>query len=170
MESICVVLCIIMPILIVRHGLSEVNNKESAAFGQPYAQLMAPGIEQAAAVGIALATEHGIDCEQTAAAASDMYRSQQTAAIAGFTAVRNYTILNEVDVPKTPELRAVLDSHQFVPEALAAAEKVLSSPPEEKIWFSHGYLIAALCELTGADTTGQRFIPRFGEIRELPIY
>lgn len=158
-----------MSILIVRHGLSEANNKNSAAFGQPHAPLMPLGIEQAGSVGLALAAIYGIDCGKTEVAASDMLRSQETASVAGFTVIRNYAILNEVDVPKTPELRAVLDRGEIVLEARQAAEAVLSNPPSEKIWFSHGYLIAALCELTGADTTDKRFIPRFGEIRELPV-
>lgn len=158
-----------MSVLVVRHGLSEANDKNSAAFGQAHAELLPLGIEQARESGLVLVNDYGIDFTKHNAAASNMLRSQQTAYFAGFAAVKNYVILNEVDVPKTPELRAVLDRGELISEARRAAVRVLENPPEETVWFSHGYLIAALCELTGADTTGLRFIPRFGEVRELPI-
>jgi phosphoribosylformylglycinamidine (FGAM) synthase PurS component len=158
-----------MSVLVVRHGLSEANDKNSAAFGLPDAELLPLGIEQARNAGGLLTDIYGIDTLGNTAAASDMLRSQQTARIAGFARVTNYAILNEVDVPKTPELRAVLDRGEVIREAREAAEQVLANPPVENVWFSHGYLIAAMCELTGVDTNGLRFIPRFGEIRELPI-
>lgn len=158
-----------MTILLVRHGLSEANDKESAAFGQDYAQLLPQGIEHARNVKKLLLAKYNIDPAIEAAAASTMTRSHQTASIAGFLTVNNYAILNEVDVPKTYELRAVLDRGEILPEAKDAAELVLANPPKEKIWFTHGYLIAALCRLMEVDTSGLRFIPKFGEVRELPL-
>ena len=158
-----------MSILVVRHGLSFANDKNSAAFGSPEAKLLPQGQEQGQAVGRNLQEFYGIQPELTAAAASEMIRSEQTAQHAGFCTVNNYAVLNEVDVPKTPELRKVLDRGEVIQEARQAAELLLANPPQERVWFSHGYLIAALCDVTGVDTTGLRFIPRFGEIRELPI-
>lgn len=155
--------------LLVRHGLAEANDRNSPAFGQADAPLMSLGIEQAMGSGANLVRYYGIDLQRDEAAASLMRRSQQSAQVAGFTVVRNYAVLNEVDVPKTPELRAILDRGEIIPEARKAAEAVLADPPVEKVWFTHGYLFATLCELTGVDTRGLRFIPRFGEIRELPI-
>jgi len=158
-----------MSVLVVRHELSEANDKNSAAFGQAHARLLTLGIERIPVIRDNLINVYGVTIEDTDAAASDMSRTQETATLVGFTSVRNYSILNEVDVPKTPELRAQLDSEIIVPEAFEAAEAVLATPPAEQVWFTHGYLIAALCHATGVDTSGMRFIPRFGEIRELPI-
>jgi hypothetical protein len=158
-----------MSVLVIRHGLSEANDKTTPAFGRADASLMAMGIVQAAGLGESLMATYGVDPAQEAAAASEMLRSQQTATVAGYATVRHYTVLNEVSVPKTPELRGLLDKGVIVPQAREAAELVLANPPAEKIWFTHGYLIAALCQATGVDTTDLRFIPRFCEIRELPI-
>lgn len=158
-----------MSVLLVRHELSFANDKNSAAFGQAHATLLPEGAERAPGIGVTLTEHYGIDPATEAAAASMMYRSEQTAELSGFITIRNYAVLNEVDVPKTPELRAALDRKEVIPEAREAAEAVLADPPAEKVWFTHGYLMAALCELTGVDTSGLRFIPRFGEIRELPI-
>jgi hypothetical protein len=156
-------------ILIVRHGLSSANDRNSEAFGHADAPLLPLGVEQSVDAGRQMASVYGIDAKRWTAAASEMRRSQDTASAAGFTVVRSYAVLNEVDVPKTPDLKAALNRREIIPEARAAAQAVLDNPPKERIWFSHGYLIAALCELTEVDTSGLRFIPRFGEIRELPI-
>lgn len=158
-----------MPVLVVRHGLSEANVSTLPAYGKNDAPLMAHGIAHAAEAGLILRSEYGVDPSKDPAAASNMLRSQQTAQVIGFSAVKHYAVLNEVNTPKSPALRIHLDMEEIIPEARRAAELVLENPPEEKIWFTHGYLIAALCDLTGADTSGLRFIPRFGEIRELPI-
>lgn len=155
--------------LLIRHGLSEANDRSSAAFGMSDAQLLPQGIEHARSVRRILVAHYGLDPEQDSAAASLMLRSQQTAQVVGFKVVSNYAILNEVEVPKTPELRTALDSKAIVPEARDAAEAVLANPPKEDVWFTHGYLIAAVCELTGFEQGDHRFIPKFGEVRELEI-
>lgn len=130
---------------------------------------MPKGRQQARDTGLALVATYGLDPQSTSAAASDMLRSQQTAEVAGFREIISYAVLNEVNIPKTPKLKAILEACEIVPEARAAAEAVLTNPPAEQVWFTHGYLIAALCELTGADTSDRRFIPSFGEVRELSI-
>jgi broad specificity phosphatase PhoE len=158
-----------MSVLVVRHALSEANDKDSPAFGRGDAPLKDFGIVQAMTARDILAAKHGIDPATITAAASEMLRSQQTATVIGFTAVNNYAVLNEVHTPKTPELRVMMDRGEIIDEARRAAELVLTNPPAEEIWFTHGYLIAALSQATGIDTSGLRFIPRFCEIRELPI-
>jgi hypothetical protein len=156
-----------MRILVVRHGLSEANDINLPAFGKSDAKLLPRGIEQAEEVGKILVARYGIDPKTEPVAASDMFRSQQTASVAGFIVVRNYPILNEVDIPDKLRLREALDNKKILPEAYKAAEAVLASPPAERIWFTHGYLIAALCKLTGFDLGDERPVPRFGEAREL---
>lgn len=155
--------------LIIRHGLSEANDRESAAFGLATAPLKPEGIIHGIETGLLLRELYGIDPETTAAAASTMLRSQQTARAAGFLSVRHYALLDEVNVPKTREFSERIGKGMIINEALTAADELLANPPKEAIWFSHGYLIAALCHRLGIDTTDKRFIPHFGEVRELPI-
>lgn len=158
-----------MSVLLVRHEVSKANDKNSAAFGHPDAPLLPVGLERIPVIRQNLVNIHGVSIAETEVAASELYRSQQTAKEVGFRIVRHYAVLNEVDVPKTLELRAQLDAGIIVPEAFTAAEAVLANPPAEKIWFTHGYLMAALCDLTSADTTDLSFIPKFGEIREITL-
>ncbi|MDL2363392.1 MAG: histidine phosphatase family protein [Patescibacteria group bacterium] len=157
-----------MSVLLVRHGLSAANGRNSAAFGDANASLLPEGLIHGENAGTFLRIS-GIDTTTERAAASGMRRSKETAAAAGFTAVSSYDLLNEVNLPVNPELRAILDREEIVQEARDAAERVIANPPAERVWFSHGYLIAALCKLTEIDTSGMRFIPHFGEIRELDI-
>lgn len=159
-----------MAILVVRHALSEANNRENVgtpAFGAPDAPLMELGHAQARALGRTLAEQHGICPASTTVAVSTMRRAQETARSAGFTSLSIHPVLNEVDQPRTA-LRHIIDQREPTAAVLALAEAVLAEPPPESIWITHGMLIAALCRVLGLPDT-DRFVPRFCEIRELPL-
>jgi broad specificity phosphatase PhoE len=84
--------------LVVRHGLSEANNRENygtPAFGNPDAPLMPLGREQAAAKGELLIAEYGMQIPEQSVAVSMMRRSQETAIVAGFRKLCLYPELNE---------------------------------------------------------------------------
>ena len=158
--------------LIIRHGLSEANNRNNIgtpAFGSAEAPLMAKGVEQAQMLGERLLTEFKIEIDETTVATSEMLRAKQTASNAGFTSSNSYALLNEIerDVP-FPEFRKMLDEKRLPDSAYEVAEAILENPPVEEIWFSHGLVIAALSEVLGV-AKDQRFVPKFCEIRELPI-
>lgn len=162
-----------MSVLVVRHGLSEANNHLNVgtmAFASSEAPLMERGIEQARQLGVHLTENFGVYVRPLfPVATSGMLRTQQTAREAGFALLNTYANLNEVDHGiELTELRLMLDRQVLPDTALRAAEALISDPPQESIWFTHGLVIASLSQILGV-AQDQRFIPRFCEVRELPI-
>lgn len=159
--------------LVARHSLSEANNRNNfgtPAFGHADAPLMPEGRAIAQEMGKDFQECFGVVPEKTKVAVSGMLRSQETATEAGFADLKVYTAINEVDT-KLPyhELRESITSRQHTTVAIKAAELILENPPEEEVWISHGLVIASLCEVLGISYKFERFIPKFCEIRELPI-
>lgn len=160
-----------MTVLVVRHGLSEANNRDSIgtpAFGAADAPLMELGVRQARQLGLELHDRHGIGTDSTDVAVSTMLRTQQTARTAGFARQAIYPMLDEVSLPDLAEMRRTIDAGKLPDVARAMAGRILKNPPAQRLWFTHGLLIAALCAALGLPA-GPRFIPRFCEIRELPL-
>ena len=161
-----------MSILVVRHGLSEANNRRNIgtlAFASEQAPLMPAGHEQARAMGRLLMDHYSIDSQLTPVAVSRLARTQQTASSAGFLDITPYTQLDEVKHGiELAELRAMLDAGKLPEIALREAEATLNNPPQQAIWITHGLRIAALCAVLGVHQN-ERLIPQFCEIRELPI-
>ena len=161
-----------MPILVMRHGLSEANNRENygtPAFGNPEAPLMPQGREQAIVLGGKLATEYGIEVALEPVAVSMMRRTQETAIVAGFRKLSLYPELNEEkgDMSDTDTAEALRTRRP--PEATRiAARHLIEHPPTEKLWITHALLIATICQELGV-YENERFTPRFCEIRELPL-
>ncbi|HSX45358.1 MAG TPA: histidine phosphatase family protein [Candidatus Saccharimonadales bacterium] len=161
-----------MSVLVVRHGLSEANNRDNIgtlAFASDEAPLMEQGRQQARLLGETLTFNYGVEIGDTEVATSTLYRTQETAREAGFKALKTYAVLDEVlHGIELPQLREMLDKKQLPPAAIEAAENIIENPPSEPIWFTHGLVIAGLCQVMGV-AEDQRFIPRFCEVRQLPI-
>ena len=157
--------------LIIRHGLSEANNRNNLgtlAFASKDAPLMPKGIEQAQKLGVVLRQKYPADTLDTAIACSELLRAQQTAQEAGFSQIIPYSILNEVEHGMDlKSLRSMLDSGELPQSALDTAETILESPPREGIIFTHGLVIAGLTEVLGLSQNYGRLIPRFCEVREI---
>ncbi len=163
-----------MATLAIRHGLSHANNRENygtPAFGNPNAGLMDEGILQAKNLSPILIQDYTIDINNTTVAVSEMRRTWETANFVGFHMLRPYESLNEITSNLTfKEINQIKASRQLPRIALRAAEDVLNNPPEEKIWFTHGLLIASMCKVLDIyQDPDDRLIPRFCEIRELPL-
>ncbi|MCA9338639.1 histidine phosphatase family protein [Candidatus Saccharibacteria bacterium] len=163
-----------MSIYIVRHGLSEANNRNNfgtPAFGNKSAPLMLEGRMAAARLNPLFKHTYNIDPATTPAATSELVRTQETARRAGFTALNSYAALNEVERGLTlDDKRAVRERGVIPREALDAAKELLDNPPTENIWFTHGLLIAGLCKHLGIyQDPKYRIIPHFCEIRQLPL-
>lgn len=160
--------------LVIRHGLSEANNRHNIgtpAFASPDAPLMPEGLAAAERLGLQLQEQFGITPNTEHIATSQYLRTIQTALTMGahYNHLRQYTILNELPRQQSgPELRAMLDNGQLPAQALVRAEAILASPPEEDVWVTHGLVIAGLCRTLGV-YSNQRAVPRFCEIRELPL-
>ena len=158
---------------LVRHGLSQANNHENIgtpAFGSANAELMAEGWEHARRAGEILISHYGFTPATTPVATSRMLRTKQTAEGAGFvtTNMTEYPLLDEVTSHMSlDEIVDAIQSQQPPTYAIEQVEALLCSPPEEPIWFTHGFVIAAICYVRGITTT--RFIPKFGEVREISI-
>ena len=161
--------------LLIRHGLSEANNRENygtPAFGNPKAGLMNEGIVHATNAGNTLRLPpYSIDPSNTIVAVSQLRRTWETANFAGFHTLRPYESLNEVSRGLTVDDKARIKATRILPVvAIRAAEEVLNNPPEEDIWFTHGLLIASMCKVLDIyQNPDDNFIPAFCEIRELPI-
>ena len=161
--------------LLVRHGLSKANDRNNVgalAFGRPDAGLMELGRTNARDLNGIFRTNFGFIPEETPVATSDLLRTKETAREAGFLNLAHYACLNEViHGMELPELRHMLRIERKVPTAASRqAERILTNPPTESIWFTHGLVIIGLCNVLGIErehTT--RFVPEFCEIVELPI-
>jgi broad specificity phosphatase PhoE len=158
--------------IVVRHGLSEANNRDNygtPAFDNPESPLMPIGKDQAIKLGQELITIYGREIMSEPVAVSEMRRAEETALVAGFSNLTYYPELNEEkgglsdsDVADAIRLRRP-------PEVTKeAARYLLEHPPKERVWITHGLLIATLCQELG-EYTDQRFIPRFCEVRELQM-
>jgi hypothetical protein len=159
--------------LVGRHSLSEANNRDNygtPAFGHADAPLMSEGCSIAKKMGVEFQAVYGIIPATTPAAVSKMLRAQETASEAGFIDLSEYAILNEVDTRLPhPELKDAIANRRHTIVALKAAELILENPPEEHVWITHGLVIAGLCEVLGVANQFEHFVPKFCEIRELPI-
>jgi len=160
-----------MSVLVVRHGLSEANNRENIgtlAFGASDAPLMEKGRAQAQAAGRLLREQYALDTEDTVAV-STYLRTRETATHAGFVHQVQYAELSEVDsgLPRL-ELKAMLNRNEVPDAAVARAELLLAGElPEQQVWFTHGLVIAGLCKVLNVYT--DMYKPGFTEIRELPL-
>lgn len=156
-----------MRYFIIRHGKTDANRMTRAAYGKQGAPLNDEGIQQATALRAAL-RKHGIDLAKEPVAVSELLRAQQTAQFAGLKNIAVNPALNEVNPPDPQKTTEELKRGILAPEAIAAARKVLANPPKEKIWVTHGLLIAAiLSELKLADA--HDWMPGFCEIREIEL-
>ena len=161
-----------MSILVIRHGLSEANNRENygtPAFGSPEASLMPAGREQASALGELLVADFGIRLANEPVAVSMMRRTQETAIVAGFRKLHLYPELNEEKGNMTDaETKTALQTRRPPEATVLAARKLIEQPPAEQVWVAHALLIATICQELGI-YQAERFTPRFCEVRELPL-
>lgn len=166
-----------MSILVIRHALSEANNRENRgtpAFGDPNAALMEEGKEQARKRGKVLRERYGLNLKLTSVAVSNLRRTRETAELMGFDSdnIHPYDELNEVGQgTKKESLEAMIEGVRRgeLPEmVLAAARAIRDARLEEKVWVTHGLVIAGLCRIANIHHRFDRVIPRFCEVRELP--
>jgi phosphohistidine phosphatase SixA len=161
-----------MSILVVRHGLSEANNRENygtPAFGNPDAGLMPKGEDQARNLGDLLVRDFGVDLTTEPVAVSELRRTQETAQYAGFQNLVIYKALNEEKGGLTDkEVLDYLVNRRSPDATIRAVRALIDNPPVERIWFTHAFVIATLCNELGVYGNA-RFTPRFCEVRELPI-
>jgi hypothetical protein len=158
-----------MSVLAIRHGLSLANDRNSLAFAAGEAPLMEEGKQQARHLGSVLGEVHGIKVAEAPVAVSELRRSQETAHEAGFKTLVVKSSLNELmhDMDRTG-FRNMIAAGRLPSIATEGAQALLEDPPDEQIWITHGLVIAGLCQILGV-ARNERLIPRFCEIRTLPL-
>jgi len=158
-----------MRIYLVRHGQTVVSRDKKEAW-ESYG-LFGPPLSNAAIEKSHELSAHfgvlGIDVESEVAATSEYLRARQTAEYAGFTSVEN-PLLNEVKTTDSHQSRAMLKEGKVPEEAEAAARALLRDMPAERIWFTHGLIIAGLLYLTG-QTKSQDLEPPFATIITIDV-
>jgi broad specificity phosphatase PhoE len=157
---------------VARHGFSAANNRDNfgtPAFGNPDAPLEELGREQARLMGYQLKNEFGINLRSTAVAVSSLRRSQETAQEAGFHKLRIYSQLDEIEHGLSyEELGEALQTASPPQTAFDAVDLMINDPPPEGVWVTHALRIATLCRVQNVYQDA-RFLPKFGEIRSIPV-
>lgn len=155
-------------VFVIRHGQSEGNRHNRAAFGKEGGALTDDGVQEAKQLRSKL-SEVGIDVRAEAVAVSELQRTYQTARYAGFEHINKYSSLNEVNSGLPPEELDALLKQLAVPDAAkVAAQKILHNPPNEKVWVTHGLVIAALAHQLGI-APSKVFIPPMGSVTKLVL-
>ncbi len=159
-----------MKIYLVRHGQTVVK-REPKDIWDSYGPQGPPINKEAEAKARELHNQFaslGIDGAREPAAVSEYLRVRQTAECAGFKILRTDRLLNEINTNNPMLSRQLVKIGQVPPEAKAAAQQLLANPPAEKVWFTHGLVIAALLLETGQNTS-QNLEPGFAEIIQFDI-
>lgn len=167
-----------MDIYLVRHGLSQANNRDNIgtpAFGSRDAELMPEGIEQARVIRTTLLSRFAIKAHDEPVATSTLHRTQQTAREAGFLLQQPYEQLDEIEPEEIglerAEIRTMIDSRCLNDATLEVAANTLQHPPKERLWFTHGLLIAGICKVLDQhqDREDGRIVPRFGDAWKIEL-
>jgi bisphosphoglycerate-dependent phosphoglycerate mutase len=156
-----------MKYLLIRHAQTEAFRLNRIVYGREGAPIIQEGIEQSKLLAEELKSL-GINVNDEPVCVSELIRTRQTAEVAGFKNIHINPILNEVNTDN-PELTLELVAKSKLPEkAIGAAKAIIANPPAEKIWVTHGLVIAALLFELGVSDPN-KFVPDFCEIREIEL-
>ncbi len=154
-----------MKYLLIRHAKTDANRLTRIAFGKEGAPINSTGEQQSLKLGVRLA-KLGIDMTNEVVAVSELLRTRQTAESAGFKHLSVRSILNEVNTDNPQRTLELVAQAKLPKQAVTVAKAIIANPPNEKLWVTHGLVIAAiLVELKLSDP--KNFIPDYCEIREV---
>jgi broad specificity phosphatase PhoE len=156
-----------MRYILIRHGKTDANRLTRAAFGKHGAPLNKVGISQAKQLREQLLT-YDFKPAVEPVAVSELLRTAQTARYAGLHNTSTYPLLNEVKTADPQHTQQLIEKRILPAEAIKVAEKLLANPPRERIWVTHGLVIAALLQELGK-LEPDTFIPGFCEIIEIEL-
>lgn len=155
-------------IVLIRHAKATGGRHDRHLFPKAGAPLSDEGKNAALALRPIL-KQLGIDTENESAAVSQLIRTSQTAQILGFKNLHKYAVLNEIDTGLGPEELDSVLAKKAVPDiARKAAQVLLHHPPHERVWITHGMLIAALAEELGIPKN-TLYIPEMASAIEISI-
>lgn len=155
-------------VYIIRHAQNAGTRFNQADFGKEGASLIEAGIQESLRLTPQL-QKLGINVGAEPVAVSELVRTQQTATHAGFTHLAINSLLNEVKTEHSPDtLELMLKTNQLPVAARTAAHKLLANPPREKVWVTHGLLIAGIAAELGL-TSHELFIPTMGSLTTIQL-
>lgn len=155
-----------MKYLVIRHGKTDANRLTRAVFGKSGAPLNDEGQVQAKKLKSKLKSL-GIN-DTTPVAVSELLRTHETATYAGLKNITINPLLNEVNTSDPQRTLDLVAEGKLPQEAIEAAEAIINNPPKEKVWITHGLVVAAIQELLGR-SDNQSFIPDYCEVRTVDI-
>lgn len=152
--------------MVIRHGKTDANRLTRAVFGKAGAPLNDEGQVQAKKLKSKLKSL-GVN-DTTPVAVSELLRTHETATNAGLENIIINPLLNEVNTSDPQRTLDLVAEGKLPQEAIKAAEAIINNPPKEKVWVTHGLVIAAIQELLGRGDN-QSFIPDYCEVRTVDI-
>ncbi|MGC1176838.1 MAG: phosphoglycerate mutase family protein [Candidatus Saccharimonadales bacterium] len=156
-----------MRYLLIRHGKTDANRLTRAAFGKQGAPLNKLGIAQAKKLRKQLLA-YGFNLATEPVAVSTLLRTIQTARHAGIQTTNTYSLLNEVKTSDPQHTQLLIERKLLPPEAVKTAKNILANPLKERIWVTHGLVIAAIMNELGK-LDPDIFIPDFCKIIEIDL-
>lgn len=156
-----------MKYLVIRHAKTDANRLTRAVFGKSGAPINDEGKQQAKKLHDEL-IKLNIDPVTEPVVVSELLRTQQTAELAGFKKIEANPLLNEVNTADPKHTLELVAQGKLPEEAIVAARTILANPPKQRIWVTHGLVIAAILQLTGP-VNAEELIPKHCEIAEIDI-
>ncbi len=154
-----------MNYLVIRHAKTDANRLTRALFGKTGAPVNDEGKQQIEKLRLELlGLNINLDIEPVAV--SELMRTNQTAELAGFSNITINPLLNEVNTADPKQTLELVAQGKLPEEAITAANALLANPPKQKIWVTHGLVMAGLLEVLGLADTKDR-IPKHCEIVEI---
>lgn len=159
-----------MEIYVVRHGQTVVG-REPKEIWDSYGPLGPPLNDESIQKSRKLQAQFrdlGIDVGTEPAAISQYLRTRQTAVAAGFKTIHENALLNEINTENPARSQQLIKQGQVPEEARVAAEVLLLRPLKERVWFTHGLVIAALLLVTGQNSS-EDLEPPYAEIIKIQL-
>lgn len=156
-----------MKYLLVRHAQTDANRLTRASFGKRGAPLNKIGVESAKLLYDKL-KKLGIDPSHEPVAVSELIRTRQTAEYAGFKQIVAYKLINEVGSTNPYKTQELISKGVIPDEAIESAKNILLNPPNERVWVTHGLIIAAIMNEL-AVSNPDKLIVDFCEITQISL-
>ena len=154
-----------MKYLLIRHAKTDANRLTRAVFGKLGAPINDEGKQQAEKLHDEL-IKRNIDSATEPVVVSELLRTQQTAELAGFKNITVNPLLNEVNTADPKQTLELVAQGELPEEAIVAAHAILANPPKQKIWVTHGLVIAAIRQVLNVSGT-EDLVPKHCEIVEI---
>lgn len=156
-----------MKYLVIRHAKTDANRLTRAVFGKSGAPINDEGKQQAEKLHDEL-IKLNIDPVTEPVVVSELMRTQQTAELAGFKKIEVNPLLNEVNTMDPKHTLELVAQGKLPEEAIVAAKAILANPPKQRIWVTHGLVMAGILQVLKMAGI-KNLVPKHCEIVEIDI-